>query len=391
MPARLGGKPVRIDGDELNELTALIYGAALDPSKWTVFLDRLHAVTGGVIPFLMGHDLETGSHLGLQAPKFDPSFIDSYERYYGALNVWAEGWMQGEVGTPMQAEAMCRRDRLEKTEFYHDWVLPQEDIVGGGGVMLIREETRMFALGGNIRRKDVERLENDWVRLIRLLTPHLQQAFEISRTLAGRSIEIAALSGAAASGRDAIFVINTTRRIVYANTIAEHLLQDGSVVLTDYRRAFWFGDPDADARLTSVLQQASLPGFRAPVAMRLPNGKRELGLACRFVPFDADSLNYPPFGILVSRQEPCVMLAISPERRQDDLATVLRARFGLTLRESEVALQIANGLAPRDIAELRNASVHTVRNQLKSLMSKIGARRQADVMRTVAAIRLEDG
>ena len=36
----------------------------------------------------------------------------------------------------MFSEAMCTREELEPTEFYNDWVRPQEDIVAGGGALL---------------------------------------------------------------------------------------------------------------------------------------------------------------------------------------------------------------------------------------------------------------
>jgi DNA-binding CsgD family transcriptional regulator len=52
-----------------------------------------------------------------------------------------------------------------------------------------------------------------------------------------------------------------------------------------------------------------------------------------------------------------------------------------------VALKIAEGMTLREIADIRGVSIHTVRNQLKSAMSKTDSRRQADLVRIVERAR----
>ena len=109
-------------------------------------------------------------------------------------------------------------------------------------------------------------------------------------------------------------------------------------------------------------------------------------LTCRIAHLGPDRLDYPPFGILLGSTERCLLVALSGERRGDGGETV-RGRYGLTGGEMNVALHIADGLTPREIAELRDVSIHTVRNQLKSAMSKMDARRQADLVRIVERAR----
>jgi DNA-binding CsgD family transcriptional regulator len=66
-------------------------------------------------------------------------------------------------------------------------------------------------------------------------------------------------------------------------------------------------------------------------------------------------------------------------------ARALAARFGLTLREAEVALALAGGATAGDIARAAGLSVHTVRNQIKAALAKTGMRRQADLVRLLLA------
>lgn len=58
---------------------------------------------------------------------------------------------------------------------------------------------------------------------------------------------------------------------------------------------------------------------------------------------------------------------------------VLCQLYDLTPAEARVARMMVNGGAPREIAEQSNTSVHTVRNQIKSVFNKTGAARQAEL------------
>lgn len=53
--------------------------------------------------------------------------------------------------------------------------------------------------------------------------------------------------------------------------------------------------------------------------------------------------------------------------------------WGLTDAEANVAVKVAQGLAPQDIAEAAECSVHTIRTQLKSVFRKTGTSRQNEL------------
>ena len=65
-----------------------------------------------------------------------------------------------------------------------------------------------------------------------------------------------------------------------------------------------------------------------------------------------------------------------PQAMHDDL----QSRYALTPAETEVAMALHGGAALRQIADQRQVSINTVRNQVKSAMAKTGVRRQADLI-----------
>ena len=98
-------------------------------------------------------------------------------------------------------------------------------------------------------------------------------------------------------------------------------------------------------------------------------------------------MNFSPFGLLCAFDGRCLLVVLSERKAARDLGADLARRFGLTRAEAAVALALADGLTAAEIAERRGASVHTVRNQVKSALAKTESRRQSDLARLVEALR----
>ncbi len=81
-----------------------------------------------------------------------------------------------------------------------------------------------------------------------------------------------------------------------------------------------------------------------------------------------------------------VAIGGTPGGVQDDtfpasLEAELRSSFGLTSAECRIVKGLLDGLSPREIGEHGGTSINTVNTQLKSVFSKTGVHRQADVIR----------
>lgn len=369
--------------DSLSRLTPLVLAAALDPCRWEDFLSELGSVAGGVRTHLFGHDFDSGAALGTTGAGYDPSAMETYDAYYFDKNAWAEGFLNADVGVPVCSEWMCRRERLESTEFYNDWIRPQEDIVGGGGVLLFKEERRMIALGGNIRRKDVERLEGPWMDLIADLIPFIRHAFEVNRALAGKEVERAG-AAVARNAHAPVFLVAPDRRLIHANAQGEALLAAGECAGVDLLGRFDLVDRTASRLLAEAIARLTGAYPAAPVAF--PADIRA-ETVCRVAQLHASGLDLPLGGTVLGMPEPGVLVTLSSAATQDTVIAGLCRIHCLTRAEAQVATLLADGLTPAEIAAQRRVSVHTVRNQVKAALFKSGLRRQADLVREVERAR----
>lgn len=77
---------------------------------------------------------------------------------------------------------------------------------------------------------------------------------------------------------------------------------------------------------------------------------------------------------------PRVLIVIRSRQNQDARKALCRAVYGLTAAETDIALQLADGNSPECIANRRCVSIGTVRGQVKAILSKLGLRRQIELV-----------
>lgn len=81
-------------------------------------------------------------------------------------------------------------------------------------------------------------------------------------------------------------------------------------------------------------------------------------------------------------------MVFSPISIATDNSKILRAELGLTQSEARLALQLGAGATVADAAKELNISVHTARNQLKSIYSKTGINRQSELIKLLIELGL---
>ncbi|MHA6690546.1 helix-turn-helix transcriptional regulator [Devosia sp. A449] len=376
----------KLSVEQFADVTSILFAAALDPARWQDFLDRLSTHMGVVNTHLYGYDFASNLGLDLLHHGYAPEFMQSYHEHYGTLNAWAPGLAKTPVGKVVTSAQSFPEEELFKTAFYNEWVLPQGDLRTGAGVILARDESRFFVLGGNMSQRHAGH-EQDFFDTLTLLTPHMRRALEISRTMFNETIQVVAgqkFSGQSSGG--ALLALTTTRQVIYANPAAQALAEIGATLRFSALGRLHFVDMAADNVLQQALdamaQRRGAPS--ASLQLRHPHG----GVTqVRLARIESDRLGFMPLGMASGSGEPHLLISLSPPPDTAKSDELLRHGFGLTESEIRVAGLIADGLTSREIADARQVSLHTVRDQIKAALAKTGSRRQIELVRLLQNIR----
>lgn len=373
--------------EQYAEVSNLIVSAAMDPSRWQLVVDKLGKVLGTQIcTQIMGYDNQSNAAPLAFTSGYDPEILQLYEAEYFFDNPYANQFDGLVVGKVTSAIELCRPEDMIKTGFYNDLLRPLEDIIYGGGTLLARDDSRMFLLGGNLRAKDQEKFEDRWLALCELIAPIIRQSLEINRTISGLSFEKWAANQHKLGDQTAVIVIDTDLQVRYASSQAEHLLTDGGFVKVGINGQLNFCSGEVQsgvAHLASVQATGKQPVYRS---WQINSGSGQKW-TCRAVGLRLGDFERAPFGVSFGKTTTSILLALKAEAPKIELNAMVQDAFRLSQVETEIALMLSDGLTAAEIADRRAVSIHTVRNQIKSLLSKSGYRRQADLMKAVEQLR----
>ncbi|OYX45610.1 MAG: hypothetical protein B7Z02_00010 [Rhodobacterales bacterium 32-67-9] len=360
-------------------LVSEIHAAGLDPGRWQSVLATLSRAAGGICTHMFGYDRKVSTSNLSYDHGYAPEFTESFFAYYRTMNAWAPGFAAHPVGVTVASGKMISDDALKRTEFYADWVRPQENIIGGGGAILMKDHDRLYMIGGNIRAVDRERLEHRWLDLVSLCVPHIQQALAANRMLAGLRLDRHLLRQGCDTDGAAVFVVTKSRRVALTNPPAERLIASGEIAQVDAIGRLQLTDSRGDLALERLLCDAHGTASLL-LADPEPGGAHYV---CRAMPIGEDALQMLPPPHNWFADPPMTAIIVRRRNQEADPALRIARKLGITPSEAAVSLYLVDGLALRDIAEARGVSLHTVRNQIKSAMMKLTLRRQSDLILAV--------
>lgn len=169
-----------------------------------------------------------------------------------------------------------------------------------------------------------------------------------------------------------VVLVSPRGRVLAANALAQAAIVGlGSV---EVGGRLTFDDEGNASAVTAALDEAQRDGAR--VALRLQGSTGE---GPRFA-------YAMPAAALVSGKagaELGALLIFAPASEAQGTWTLVRRSFGLTDAELVLARALCDGLSLQQAADDLARSVHTVRNQLRSIFDKMGLQRQSDLVRAV--------
>jgi DNA-binding CsgD family transcriptional regulator/PAS domain-containing protein len=363
------------DDKAIRDLIRLIYECSVDARQWRHFLSAFAkavnapAATLSVLDARNYHGNVTASH------GIDPFWERRFAEYYAGVNVWVQGTRLFRVpGNVAGGEEAIGDAEMEKTEFYNDFLRPQNQFYVLGGVLT--QEDSVNSLIGALRSKAGGPTQEAEHALTRELVPHLQTALRLLHRIAGLEKGLEYASDALDRLSGSLIVTDSSGRILYMNRRAEALLRSNSGI-----------SAAADGlRAGSASQTAHLREFIARAASTVTgNGKHAGGvmLVQRTGLFPL-RLQIAPLASSSGRvgRRPAVAIFIAePEQAVEPDPESLAALLDLSPAEARLTAALVGGKTIQQFAKEAGVSITTARTLIGRAFSKTGSSRQADLVR----------
>ena len=373
-----------MQGDQvLSEVIGHIYEASYNPEKWPTVLEEVakysdaystallykskHSETQGCLSSynFPSEDLKKFIDFGV-----DPNFYLFYEKV-SIGNAAASDLLipdRGELEATLGDEY---NTMVEPTVFYH---------MAGG--LLFEDDSRIYGIAV-MNPKRIGPMNEQQVQKLDLLVPHLQRAMVIQNELSQLKEREKALHANLNRLLIGLILFDKHLQPVYINPVAQSILkyhpalklENGNIFASDY----------AD---TEKIHNALSKAVSATTADYIDDMSTSLGIKHPECTTTLPVIISPMKGITQGFGPENVnayaaMCLSDPERAYPVEADKLVDIYGLTKAEAQVAISMANGLSPSEIAKMNNVQISTVRSQLKAIYNKIGVKTQAELVKTL--------
>jgi DNA-binding CsgD family transcriptional regulator/PAS domain-containing protein len=365
------------EADEVSRLIASIYDTTLDPGRWTATLEQIVEFVGGKGAMLGLHDNTRMEGNASYIFGDDPDLTRHYYTNLIQTNpLTVPISLYCAPGEVFSVSGLVRYDEFRNTRVFKEYFAPQ----GWGDLthFVIEKSARSFSHFGTAQEGGPA--SEDVRRRLRLLAPHICRAVAISKMLELRRIEADTFIAILESLTAGVFMVRGRGVIVHANPAGCAMLDDGTVVIVSDGV---LTAPHTPSVLRTALAAAAesdgaLGGQPATISLTPAGDARWMA---HVVPLTTGARR--DAGRQVGAET--AVFVYRAELLHPTLIETATRHFDLTAGEARVlfALMEAGGIP--QVAAALGISEDTVKTHLRRLYVKTGTKRQADLVKSVAA------
>ena len=370
---------VRADEAVVRALIGRIYDAAYDGGRWPAYLEALREATGSSNAHVIAVDPERQRAKVVDILSSSSELVQEYEAYFWRVGAWREAGHDQPLGKAWASHRLISDGAFEEREFHRDF-LRRLDLFYFCGGQAFRSGPFQI-VSGAMRARRLGPFDDDHVRLLDALLPHLQRAIRLDRKLRSLAAERGALGAALERAACAVVLLDAGRQVVAMNRAAEDMIAAGDG-LTCSADGLHAARASADGRFQQLVSNAIEPAFAGPAdgLMALPRNSGRLPIAAFAAPMPAREDSWWTDGAAA------VLFLSDPEASSESPARTLARLHGLTPMETRVAGLLAEGRGLRQTADALGVSRHTAQAHLKAIFAKTGLHNQLQLARLVGSL-----
>ncbi|RJF93120.1 helix-turn-helix transcriptional regulator [Sphingomonas cavernae] len=362
-----------------DELVSLIYRGPLEPTPWQSFLEaltrRMRCKSAAIVLRLSRQGMPPLVIWG-RPPTIDENqarAINEVHAELGHLDPLRNRLVR--PGDILTLSAAMPREELEKNRFYLEIMKPYgiEHELG----MYISEPGGWEGNVGLTNGPEEGDFTEDDKAVLLTLRPHLEQALTLFSRIRRDETELQVMTDTLDRLTLCTFILDSAGRVIRTNTAGRQLMLSSRAIRT------------ADDRL--VLASKSSNALLQQLVARAIEARRSGDSFTEALRAESDSDRH--LGVLVrtietstrygSDAEPAVVIYVSGLETGQPLERLVSQIFDLTPSEAHLAALLAAGLSLAEAAEKLDLTENTVRSYCKTILSKTGVSRQADLVRLI--------
>ena len=365
----------------LSTVIGHIYEASYNTDKWPTVLEEVAKFTGAHSTALLykNKDSETqGCSFSYNFPDEDiKKFVD-----FGVDPNFYLFYEKASIGTAAASDLLIPdRHDLEARlgERYISMVQPTVFYHMAGG-LLYEDDERIFGIGvmcpkemGPMTERQIEKLD--------MLVPHLQQAMIIQSEFSHLKQREKAMNANLNRLLVGLILFDKNLKPIYINPVAASILKYHPAIKLDNGKISACEHADSEKIHSALVKAVS-----SATANYIDDASTSLGIKCHDGTTILPVIISPVKGSVqdfeaMSQDAHVAMCFSDPERNYPVEADKLTMIYGLTRAEAKVAISIANGLSPKEIASINNVAVSTIRSQLKAIYTKLSINTQSELVK----------
>ncbi|WP_252676971.1 helix-turn-helix transcriptional regulator [Ralstonia soli] len=362
---------------EFGTLLGSIYQGAMDPVPWARALELIRTyLCANYVSLILRPPGADRLSLAVHASPEGYSTLEGdaiYNSYYYALDPF--------VGLPtdrlITVDEHIGVNQWCNSDFYQQFAKPSDVrfILGADITTDDGAECRLRICRGH----DGPDFSAEDKLFCSMIVPHLRRAVDLHSRMDVVETERTLYASAIDRMLVGMAILDQNGAIIRTNSAADEILaeKDGISLV---KGALEVNYAQENRRFQRVLREAvsgycssALPVVEA-MSITRPSGKARFGVLIRSIPlgeWSEDSKSRPA----------CVIFIRDPERKSQASQEVVRKLFDFTPAETQLALQLADGLTLEEAADELCIAKNTARAHLRAIFAKTGVTRQATLVR----------
>jgi DNA-binding CsgD family transcriptional regulator len=353
-------------------LIGLIYEAAAAPELWVKVLEGLAEIGDGEGGLLFTKTADGGRHdvpRYVCSPAISRLAAESVEPRWLRLNIRDRLAARREPRFLTDLDAFTIEE-LDRSPYYVEFLRPRGfGWVASAAIHSVSDDIFVFAVERAHRKGP---MEPERVARLNMTQPHLARSALLCAHLGMTRAQTAA-DALGATGVPAA-VLDRSGRAIAANS---HLDRCAPAIEIGAKGAIRLTQPRARGLFESALASGR-GGKRLLQSIPVAGSGRTLPFIAHLVPLHGSARD------LFSRAEWILFATLPSSSSATPDAEILANLFDLTAAEARVARRLVTGDSVAEIARELSVQTNTVRAHLKSVFSKTGVRRQAELASLLA-------